>query len=148
MQGIGVSSGAMKRGAFRLTEDEYRRIAGVIPEPLLRKSESIARGPNKTETRFIRDVLEPRQRAGEIQWWRYEPFSIRLAQRTHYRPDFLVWFASGERAFFEIKGAYVWDKALNKPKVCAEMFPCFPFYLAQWKQGRWHIRPLPAREVA
>lgn len=49
-----------------------------------------ADGMNATERRYRDEVLEPRRRAGEILAYRFEPFALKLAPRTYYRPDFLV----------------------------------------------------------
>ena len=44
---------------------------------------------NKTEAEYA-GMLEARKRAGELAWWAFEPFKIRLADRTFYDVDFGV----------------------------------------------------------
>lgn len=138
---------------IRFSEAEYRELvrrgiargSEVAALPAKRKSripgDSRGRGMNKTEARFAQ-WLDARVRDGELVGWWYEPFSLRLAPRTHYRPDFLVQSADGLLGIYEVKGAFIRDRAMVKPKVAAAMYPCFRWYLAQWREGAWMVREL------
>ena len=94
-------------------------------------------GMNKTEREYA-DRLERQRLAGEICAWRFEPFNFRLANRTYYRPDFLV-VCAGHFEIHEVKGFWQ-DDALVKIKVAAEMHPWFVWRAVQYKQKQWTER--------
>ncbi len=79
--------------------------------------------------------------AGESVWFDYEPFKLRLADKTTYTPDFAVLTSKGKLEFHEVKG-FMRDDAHVKLKVAAAMFP-FRFYLAQRHKGIWSIKAIP-----
>jgi hypothetical protein len=92
---------------------------------------------SKTEARYA-DVLRWRQAEQQISAWWYEPFSLRLGANCHYRPDFLVALHGTSRlALVEVKGAWIRDRAMDKPRAAATRYPCFVFVLAQWDRHRW-----------
>lgn len=78
--------------------------------------------------------LEERRVSGEIEWWAYEPFNLRLAKRTYYKPDFGVMLADGELQVHEVKGHFEHD-AKVRVKVAAETFP-FRFFLVRKRSKR------------
>jgi predicted nuclease of restriction endonuclease-like RecB superfamily len=80
---------------------------------------------NGLEKRY-QSELEVRLNAGEIAWFAFEPFKLRLADRTTYSPDFAVMHHNGEFEFIEIKGFWEED-ARVKTKVAAEFFWMFKF---------------------
>lgn len=80
---------------------------------------------NLTEEAY-RSHLEMRRIAGEIVWYRFEPFRLVLAEKTTYAPDFLVQLASGHLEVHEVKGRWMED-ARVKIKVAAAMYPIFKF---------------------
>jgi hypothetical protein len=82
-------------------------------------------GPNKTEVAYG-NLLELQLRAGEILWYAFEPFKLRLADRTFYTPDYAVINKSLELEFHEVKGFWE-DDARVKIKVAAETFRHFRF---------------------
>ena len=84
---------------------------------------------NKTEEAY-RQHLELRRLAGEIAWYHFEPFALKLAPKTTYTPDFLVQLASGHLEVHEVKGFWQ-DDARVKIKVAASMFPVFKFIAVQ-----------------
>ena len=89
---------------------------------------------NKTEEQHAW-LLEARKRAGEVVAYRFEPWSIHLAPRTHYSPDFLVILNDGTVEFHEVK-AWMTDDAWAKLKFAAAMFPWFVFRLCLYEHGR------------
>ena len=92
-------------------------------------------GMNKTEARYAREVLGIRKMAGFVIDWRFEAIKLRLAKRTWYTPDFIVW--TPERIeIHETKGHWE-DDARVKIKVAAEMFREFVFVAVQYKKGIW-----------
>lgn len=94
--------------------------------------------------------LEARRAAGEILWWGYEAFKLRLTDNTFYTPDFaaiiLVPWTTPEGAvvpgwpknpvltFIEVKG-FLRDDANVKFKMAAELFP-FEFYMYRKRRQR------------
>lgn len=98
------------------------------------------RMPNKTETEYQR-MLQAKFPGSEI---RYEKYTLKLAEGCRYVPDFAVEHADGTLEFHEVKGAFVFSKALTKPKTAAELFPQ-RFVLAQKLKSGWEITPLRGR---
>lgn len=90
---------------------------------------------NKTERKYSRH-LASLQQAGQIKDYLYEPFNIRLAKRTFYKPDFLVVTKDNEIEVHEVKGWWRGD-AKVKIKVAAERVPWFRFKAVYHKNGRW-----------
>lgn len=108
------------------------------PEPVVPAKPAAARdGMNATEKRYA-DVLDAEKKAGDVLEWWFEPFSLRLAPSTYYRPDFLVMRSTGRVELHEVKGAYVQEDAWIKTKVAAAMYP-FPVIVAQWLKKQWNL---------
>lgn len=76
---------------------------------------------NKLEAAYAQH-LDMLKRAGEVLWYSYESVGLRLANKTHYYPDFMVMMADGELEIHETKG-FMRDDANVKIKVAAEMYP-------------------------
>ena len=89
---------------------------------------------NKLECSY-RDHLEVLKQCGEILDYQYEPFALRLANRTTYSPDFLVVYPD-RMELHETKG-YWHDDARVKWKVAADKFPWFRFVAVQRKRKEW-----------
>lgn len=85
---------------------------------------------NDTEKRYAA-MLELKQKAGEVLWYKFEGLKLRLADNTFYSPDFFVMTADFELQVHEVKGsaAIFEDDAKVKVKVAAEMYP-FKFFVA------------------
>jgi hypothetical protein len=92
---------------------------------------------NKTEAEYA-GMLELRKRAGEVAWYAFEPFKIRLADRTFYDIDFGVMLADGRLEVHEVKGGFITDDGRVKLKVAAEHFPA-QFFLCQKTKGAWYV---------
>jgi hypothetical protein len=95
---------------------------------------------NKTEAEYA-GMLELRKQAGEVSWYAFEPFKIRLADRTFYDVDFGVMLADGRLEVHEVKGGFITDDGRVKMKVAAEHFPA-QFYMAQKIKKVWHMEAL------
>lgn len=90
---------------------------------------------NKTEARF----------AAELDWMIYNKqvsrylfgtVKFRLAKRTWYCPDFVVFWADGVIECVEIKG-FVRDDAAVKYKVAREKFPMFKWRMIRRGKDGW-----------
>jgi hypothetical protein len=93
------------------------------------------KGMNKLETAYSA-LLEAQKACGEIEWWAFEPFRLKLADSTYYRPDFGV-LRKGQLEFHETKG-FMREAARVRLNVAAAHLP-FPFYLVRQEKGEWRI---------
>lgn len=91
---------------------------------------------NKLETKYS-EHLESLKIAGEILWWKFDCINLRLADNTHYRPDFLVLTKSFALECHETKG-YWTDDAKVKIKVATSIYP-FAFKAIQLLKGEWNV---------
>ncbi|PZO78488.1 MAG: DUF1064 domain-containing protein [Mesorhizobium amorphae] len=76
---------------------------------------------NKTEIAYAAH-LEEGKAAGEILWWAFEPWKLRLAENTFLTPDFGVMRFDGSIECHEVKGFWMED-ARVKIKVAASKHP-------------------------
>ena len=104
---------------------------------------------NRTETAYEAH-LGLLLRAGEIQGFMYEGIKLRLADKTWYTPDFLVFANDGVVEIHDTKGttrklntknvkvekAWCEDDAKVKIKVVAEMFP-FRTFMVHKSGNQW-----------
>jgi hypothetical protein len=94
---------------------------------------------NKTEERFLREIIEPMMAAGELAWWDFEGIKLRLAPATYLTIDFAVMYADGRLELIDVKGgAHLVEEDANvKLKVAASRFP-FPIVMAWPIKKTWH----------
>ena len=126
---LGKSGAAKKAPAAA----EHTRIAGVTPSKpaaggmkAMQALGRLEKGElNKTEQEYESYLLRLMM-AGEVVWYKFEPFRMVLAPRTTYTADFLVQMASGHLEVHEVKGFWT-DDARVKIKVAAAMLPVFRF---------------------
>ena len=133
---------------LRLTEEQYQAYLrqqapprAPVPREAVRLMVPAYR--SKTEARFALEVLEPWQRSGPSRAWWYEPLTLILAPGVRYTVDFMT--VGGDKddvTFYEVKGAWIRDRALVKPRLAAALFPHWQFYLAQWAKQAWEYRLL------
>ena len=114
------------------------RLPGLVTSPRPAPVASVTPRPqrgvmNRTETAYA-ELLEARRLAGEVLWFEFEAFTLRLARRTHYRPDFPVLTPTGLQ-FHEVKG-FMRDDAWLKLKLAARAFP-FQFIVVRRTKGDW-----------
>lgn len=99
---------------------------------------------NKTEASYAM-TLEAQRLAGEFLAWKFEPFSLRLAPKTFYRPDFMLVGIGGEITIDEVKGHWE-DDARAKFKIAAALFPWWTFRAVMKRRkkqgGGWNIESL------
>lgn len=114
----------------------------------------------------FRAHLELLKRAGVVLWYYDEPCSLKLAEATHLRPDFLVMFAGGptrsvddpansyderELVYVEVKAMGRDGKPLTDPeqwsklKIAAKLFPVFRFQRATHnaRLGTFTVEDIP-----
>lgn len=109
------------------------------PEPV--KKPRRATSMNKTEREYSEILIAKYSSESQIRW---EGYTLTLANRAKYTPDFAVVFQDGHIEFHEVKGAYIYPKALVKLRIAAELFP-HRFFLAQKKGGKWTVTEMQKR---
>jgi hypothetical protein len=95
------------------------------------------RQPNRTEAEYGL-MLKSKYPEADV---RFEAYTLKLADGCRYTPDWDVEFPDGTLEFHEVKGRFIFSKALTKPKTAAELFPQ-RFTLAQKLASGWEITPL------
>lgn len=103
-----------------------------------KEAQQTGMGMNKTEYRYLTEVILPGMSSGKYLWWGFEKVKLKLADRTTYTPDFLVMRSDGRLEFHEVKG-YPRDDWRVKWKVCIEMFPICDFVLVRYVKGNWIV---------
>lgn len=116
---------------------EHARAKGLLPmAEVSRKGKGRMRLPNKWETRYAADVLEPRRRAGEITHYEYEALKIRVGIGAYYTPDWVAWRADGRVEIHEVKG--FWREAAKvRWKAVQDRYRGFIFHSATIRGGVW-----------
>ena len=99
---------------------------------------------NKTERNYS-EALEKKRIAGDIIAWAHEPFNLRLADNTYYKPDFIVVTNERNIEIHEVKGRWM-DDALVKIKVAAENHPWFTFRAVFHEAGVWRFRDFKSQK--
>lgn len=87
---------------------------------------------NKTEAAYAA-ILSKRMMVGEVLWYKFEGFKLRLADKTFYTPDFAVMLADNSLECHEVKGHWE-DDARVKIKVAASLYP-FRFIAVKKDRG-------------
>lgn len=77
---------------------------------------------NKTEAAYAA-FLDTLILCKDVLWWKFEAVNLRLADKTFYRPDFLVLRSDGALECHEVKGGFWTDDARVKIKVAASIYP-------------------------
>lgn len=97
---------------------------------------------NATEARFVREVVEPMARAGEIDGWAFEPIRLLVAaagedtKSAWYTPDVVTWGRAGLVAY-EVKGFWR-SRDRVRVKVAAERHPWVAIVaVTREKGGGW-----------
>jgi hypothetical protein len=93
--------------------------------------------PNKTELRFLGDVLEPMVAAGELVRVEYEAITFHVHGVARYTPDFVGWLPDGRIHCFEVKGAHVREQDRVRWKAHSRARPWVWWSLHQWREGKW-----------
>ena len=90
---------------------------------------------NKTETAYS-EHLAALVQARQLAWFLFEPFKLRLADRTFYDPDFALMQMDGTLECHDVKGGPSEEDARVKIKVAAARFP-FRFFEVRKTKGGW-----------
>jgi len=98
---------------------------------------------NKLEARYARH-LDLQVAHGDVESYLYGSIKFRLADRTWFTPDFVLWMKSGAIEVHETKG-FMRDDANVKLKVFAEMYPEFTVVLVTLDRGDWRKRHIAGR---
>jgi len=142
----GASESTLRRNLVGGMGESHSSFLRTPRQPVLAAKESGPRTApasmeerlNKTEQRFLTKLrLNKWDRIG------IQNITIRLAHDLRYTPDLTAW-GNGRFWLFEVKGAFIWDRALHKPKMAAAMFPEWNFVIVQWKDGQWKETMIPA----
>ncbi len=98
---------------------------------------------NLTEQAYAKWLAE-RRLLGEVIAFKFEAFGLRLADKSWYRPDFLVQMMDCSLEFHEVKACDAQGNILKeddadvKWKVAAESFPMFTFrMMGHLRSGGW-----------
>jgi predicted nuclease of restriction endonuclease-like RecB superfamily len=92
-------------------------------------------GMNRTESEFWEFLLALKN-GGRISNFVFERYTLKLAERTNYTPDFCVFHLDGLMEFVEIKGFWR-DDARVKFKVAADRFPWHDWTAVKKKGRNW-----------
>lgn len=112
-----------------------------------RQVQPAAASMNKTEARYA-GFLDVRKTVGDIEYWRFEAVTLKLADGVRFRPDFQVVAKGVPIAFHEVKvkwktsksnAPHMEDDARVKLMIAAREFPEFNFYVV-WPgdRGEWN----------
>lgn len=113
----------MRRGIkFKVGRTRPRHIAGEM---------------NRLEAEYS-GYLNLRQRNSEILGFEFEKIKFKLADKTYYTPDFMVYLSDGTIEFHETKG-FLEEDANVKLKVVAALFP-FTFVLVRKTKNGWEFK--------
>jgi hypothetical protein len=133
--------------ALRLSEAEYeqhqRRTKGGdrLAIAVTGGDASAKRAMNKWETQYAAE-LELRRKAGEVLWWAFEDYRLKIGHGAWYTPDFAVMVPQEHQGatfdsleFHEVKG-YRREAAMVRIRAAAKHFP-HDFWIITRKDGNW-----------
>ncbi len=145
----GYSDSLRKQIEQRLKDGELKSSSFKKPNSPIGRLKALGRkkagSMNKTELAYSQH-LQLLQHAGQIDWFKYEAVKLRLADNTFYTVDFMVMKSNGELEAHEVKGGYIFDDAMVKIKVAADLFP-FPFFIVKKANGgTWDIKKVGNKE--
>lgn len=103
-------------------------------------------GMNKTEARYSIH-LEALKQKGEVAWYAFEAWKLRLTDTSSWTPDFVVMLADGSielhdcKAYWKKKGKPgIEPDALEKMKQAAETYWMLTVKAVWEVDGKWHER--------
>lgn len=104
-----------------------------LPQPKGRTVKPVRGNMNQLESDYAKH-LDYRIRIGEVAAYWYEAIKFRLADGSHYTPDFLVMLADGLYQIHECKG-HMREAAHVRLKVTSEVYWTFPVMLVKKARG-------------
>lgn len=100
---------------------------------------------NSAESKYAA-MLDGLVAVGDVAWWRFEPFSLRLTecdkgQPARYTPDFLVLMPDGVTFLDDLKTRRGFDDpaSLVRIKVAADQYPLWRFRIVRPSGGAYEI---------
>jgi hypothetical protein len=114
----------------RISAKEYRQ---GLAKPQGKKQHALGRLPtgtmNKTEEAYAK-YLDTLKALGDVLWWKFEAFKLRLADNTFLTMDFAVMNSAFELEQHDVKGSFamIEDDAWAKTKIAAAEYP-FRFFV-------------------
>lgn len=100
------------------------------------------RAMNKTEERFLREVLHDLRLS--IDSIHPQALVLDFGDGTSYRPDFCTVDRLGVLTVWEVKGGHVgkcsWSRhGIERFRRARQHWPHIRFILATWKEKKWHL---------
>lgn len=129
--------------AIRVDRKTFEKLSGEkLPAMAKVRKQHVTGEMNETESRFERDILEPRRLTGEVLTWWFESFKVRVGTDTCWLTvDFVVVQSDGELLMIDVKGGGGGeDDALVKIKAAAAQYPQFHWQWWTYKGGSWSCR--------
>lgn len=129
---------------------QRRILADNAPQPVraVAQPSKVKGVQNGAEKDFYVSHLQPRLQGGEFESVHYEGFTLPLAHRCTYTPDFDVRTRDGVQSFYEVKAPHRFkEKGILKLKFAAQTYPEAEFYLAEKKKGSWKVSRIPRLTV-
>lgn len=135
----------MKVGEFK---KNFRRRANVwIPRQAKKTVGGKRTGPNATEARYLREIINPSFNDGKhIISYEPAPFYLTAATKREYTADFLVQnpscISSTRPTYHEVKGSYhlpTHERARLAWEIAAEQNPQYDFVWAELTRSGWEI---------
>lgn len=85
-------------------------------------------------------ILERMKREHEIESYKYEGVTLKLADGCRFTPDFFVVVSALvlRLRFVEVKGKHVWEDSIVKFKVAREQNPWAEWQLHQRTKDGWY----------
>lgn len=96
---------------------------------------------SKLEARYAQ-YLDVLKFCGDIRRYVYHPFTIWIATKRKYTPDFLIEMKDGSVAIVEVKGSMKMKNArdsITRLHVAASKLPMFTWKLVQRVRGDWKV---------
>lgn len=114
----------------------------LVPEPPAKTGkEDPLDDLNKTERAYYDHIINTM--SFHALW--VQQINLRLAKKTWYRPDFVMWTYRGEIRVMEVKG-FMRDDAAVKVKMAAEIYRQFRFFVVTKKKlkdgGGWDYKAI------
>lgn len=125
----------------------FSRVSNAwIPRQAKRIVDGKAKGPNATEAKYLREIINPGYNDGQ-HIISYEPAPLRITATTkrEYTADFLVQdphCLSMRPTYHEVKGSYhlpTHDRARLAWEIAAETHPGYDFVWAELTRRGWEI---------
>lgn len=116
--------------------------APAHPSDATKKPRRAVRAMNKTEERFLREVLGTLKLT--VDSIHPQALVLDFGDGTSYRPDFCTVDRQGVITVWEVKGGHVgrvaWSRhGIERFRRARQHWPHIRFILATWKEKKWHL---------